>query len=152
MTWEEFQKKYVHKRGKATASEHDLQVQCVNWFRATYPELLIFAIPNGGYRAITTASAMRAEGQTAGVPDLCVPVPRGEYAALYIEMKNGKAGRLSDNQKQMSKKLLLLGNKVVVCRTMNDFMEEVQKYLLLPCNDRIVTNLSTSCAQSSQNV
>lgn len=41
---------------------------------------------------------MKAEGVRSGVPDLCLPVPRGTYHGLYIENKAGK-GNESDNQK-----------------------------------------------------
>ncbi len=153
MTWEEFEKSYRRKnRGKAAHSEHDLQVSCVNWFRLQYPQLLIYAIPNGGYRTYTTASTMKAEGQTAGIPDLCIPIARGSYAALYIEMKNGKAGRLSDIQKRMHLRLQKLGNCVAVCHTVQEFVSTVQKYLLLPENDKIMTKTSTACEQMALNL
>lgn len=130
MTWAELEKRWQKtNKGKVANSEHSLQVSCVNWFRLQYPKLLIFAIPNGGYRARTTAAIMKAEGQTAGIPDLCIPVPRGGWAALYVEMKNGKAGRLSPSQKSMHQHLEELGNKVVVCRSCSEFVREVQNYL-----------------------
>lgn len=81
-----------HNRGKSAASEHDLQVACVNWFRLSYREYsdLLIAIPNGGYRAKSTARYMKAEGQKVGVPDLFLAVPSGKYHGLWIEMKNDK--------------------------------------------------------------
>ena len=51
-----------------------------------HPELrYLFAVPNGGYRHKATAAAMQRQGCRAGVPDLCLPVPRGGYAAWYGE-------------------------------------------------------------------
>jgi hypothetical protein len=32
-------------------------------------------------------SSHGAEGERAGVPDICVPIPRGAFAAFYIGMK-----------------------------------------------------------------
>ncbi len=116
-------------RGKADNSEHDLQVACVRWFRYAYPKALCYAIPNGGYRTKTTARLMHSEGVVGGVPDLHIPIPRGGYASLYIEMKNGKAGRLSDHQKELIPRLQAYGNKVVVCRTVEKFRKEVDEYL-----------------------
>lgn len=116
-------------RGKVAPSEHDLQVACVRWFRLQYPHEIIMAIPNGGYRTAKTAALMKAEGQLAGVPDLFVPTARGGYYGLWIEMKNGKAGRLSDLQKQMHETLRSHGYQVEVCRDEVQFRDIISKYL-----------------------
>lgn len=117
--------------GKVADSEHDLQVTCVKWFRYNYRAYtqLLFAIPNGGWRNTTTAAKLKAEGVIAGVPDLFLAVPNGKYHGLFIEMKNGKAGRLSSVQKDM---LTLLRNenyKCEVCHTFPEFVIAVQTYL-----------------------
>ena len=40
---------------------------------AARPELgLLYAIPNGGKRAIKTAIALKAQGVKSGVPDMCL--------------------------------------------------------------------------------
>lgn len=109
--------------------EHKLQVKCVQWFRLVYPNLLIYAIPNGGQRNLTTAKKLKAEGATAGIPDLHIPTPRQGYASLYIEMKNGTKGRVSDKQKDIHEALQSQGNKVVVCRTFEEFQQEITNYL-----------------------
>lgn len=118
-------------KGKVASSEHILQVECVRWFRYSYPQEIIMAIPNGGYRTRTTAAIMKEEGQLAGIPDLFVALPRGKYAGLWIEMKNGKAGRLSDCQKAMHTSLQDKGYKVEVCRDSIQFRKIVQNYMLL---------------------
>ena len=129
MTIEELHKLWDKKnKGKAASSEHNLQVECLRWLRYAHPGVLCYAIPNGGYRTITTARAMRAEGQKAGMPDLHIPIGRGEYLSLYIEMKNGKAGRLSEAQKEMHETLRKYRNKVVICRNLEEFQEEINKY------------------------
>ena len=117
--------------GKVADSEHDLQVTCVKWFRYNYRAYmqLLFAIPNGGWRNTTTAAKLKAEGVIAGVPDLFLAVPNGKYHGLFIEMKNGKAGRLSSVQKDM---LTLLRNEnyqCEVCHTFPEFVTAVQTYL-----------------------
>ena len=129
MTIEELHKLWDKKnKGKAAPSEHNLQVECLRWLRYAHPGVLCYAIPNGGYRTITTARAMRAEGQKAGIPDLHIPIGRGEYLSLYIEMKNGKAGRLSEAQKEMHETLRKYRNKVVICRTLLEFQQEINTY------------------------
>lgn len=118
-------------RGKSAASEHDLQVQCVRWFRAKYPDLLIYAIPNGGWRTITTATHLKMEGQLAGVPDLHIPIARHGFNSLYIEMKNGKAGRVSEKQNDIINKLRELGNMVTIVRSFEEFVKIVKDYMKL---------------------
>ncbi len=44
-------------------------------------------------------------------------------------MKNGKAGRLSEHQKEVIPRLQSYGNKVVVCRTFEEFQREITNYL-----------------------
>lgn len=130
MTIEELHKLWDKKnKGKSAPTEHDLQVRCLRWLRNNHKRVLCYAIPNGAYTTKTTARKLVAEGVCHGIPDLHIPIARGGYHSLYIEMKNGKAGRLSEHQKEMIKKLELLGNKVVVCRSLEDFVNEVETYL-----------------------
>ena len=72
---------------------------------------------------------MRMEGQLAGIPDLHIPIARNGYNSLYIEMKNGKSGRLSENQTEMIKRLRGYGNKVEVVRSFEEFQKIVEEYL-----------------------
>lgn len=130
MTIEELRKYNEKKnRGKAAPTEHHLQVQCVRWFRLRFPKALIYAIPNGVFTTKTSAGKLVSEGVKHGIPDLHIPIASHGYNSLYIEMKNGKAGRLSEYQKQMIDKLESLGNKVIVCRTLEEFIKEVESYL-----------------------
>ena len=65
-----------------------------------YPELaLLYHIPNGGSRNKIEAANLKRQGVKAGVPDICLPVARGEYHGLYIELKHGK-NKLSDLQRE----------------------------------------------------
>ena len=70
------------------------QAALISWAEAyerIYPELaLLYHIPNGGKRDRIVAAKLKAQGVKPGVPDLCLPVPRGKYHGLYIEMKDGK--------------------------------------------------------------
>lgn len=113
--------------------EHNLQVGCVRWFRLQYPKLapLMFAIPNGGWRNATVAAKLKAEGVMPGVPDLMLACPAGQYHGLFIEMKNGKQGRVSDSQEQMHEVLRGQFYRVEVVRTAEEFVRTVQDYLRL---------------------
>ena len=81
----------------------------VNWFRARFDGVLIFAIPNGEKRAITVAKRLKAEGVVRGIPDLFIP----EWC-LWIEMKRVKGGRLSPEQKEIIGYLESIGQTVLV--------------------------------------
>lgn len=124
---------YIEKRnhGKSAASEHDLQVQCVRWFRLYYPKYarLLFAIPNGGQRNRIVAAKLKAEGVVAGVPDLFLAVPKGAYHGLWIEMKNGKAGKVSNKQNDMINVLKEQGYQCEVARSFNEFEGVIRDYL-----------------------
>tara|TARA_R110000868_G_scaffold87492_1_gene244707 strand:- start:1926 stop:2291 length:366 start_codon:yes stop_codon:yes gene_type:complete len=74
-------------------SEHVEQREFVQWWRRTYPDHWIFAIPNGGWRTPATALKLKLEGVSPGVPDLFIP-----SLAFFIEMK-AVGGTLSDAQK-----------------------------------------------------
>jgi len=111
--------------GKTTCpSETDEQVGFVNWFRARFPGVRIFAIPNGGHRAISTAKRLKAEGVLPGVPDLQVPAWR-----LWIEMKREKGGKLSEDQVEMIGYLEGIGNKVIVGKGAQDASRQVIEWI-----------------------
>lgn len=95
-----------------------------------YPELrLMHAIPNGGSRDPREARNLKAQGVKAGVPDICLPVPRGGYHGLYIELKRRKGGRLSEEQAVWIDRLNRLGYRAVVCRGWDAARAEIEAYL-----------------------
>ena len=89
---------------------------------------LLFAIPNGGHRHIATAKKLKREGVKAGVPDVCLPVARGPYHALYIEMKYDK-GKPSSAQNEWHEKLRSERNAVRVCWTWEQARDAILQYL-----------------------
>ncbi|MBR4057875.1 MAG: VRR-NUC domain-containing protein [Oscillospiraceae bacterium] len=84
-------------------SEDEEQIQVVKWAEmqmGRWPDLQwLYHIPNGGKRRRTEAARFKAMGVKAGVPDLCLPVPKGGYHGLYIEMKRQEGGKLSKDQR-----------------------------------------------------
>jgi len=100
--------------------EHGEQVAFVNWFRATFPSILIYAIPNGGKRSITEAKRLKAEGVVPGIPDLHVPAWK-----LRIEMKRQKGGRVSTEQAEVMDYLQTVGDTCLVCAGFEDARRQV---------------------------
>lgn len=120
----------LHRRRPSHEREHIAQVKCVTYFRNSYPEYsrLLFAVPNGGARTKTTAAKLKAEGVVAGVSDLILLVPRGQYHGLCIEMKTEK-GKQSEEQKVWQELVTEQGYLYVVIRSFDDFIELTNYYL-----------------------
>lgn len=95
-----------------------------------YPELeLLFHIPNGGRRSKSEAARFKSEGVKAGVPDLFLPVARGKWHGLFIEMKRMKGGRVQDVQRKWIEKLRGQGYYTTVCHGWQEASEALQRYL-----------------------
>ena len=100
----------------------------------TRPELgLLYAIPNGGKRAIKTAVALKKQGVKRGVPDMCLPVPRGGFNGLYIELKRVKGGTVSDEQREWIAALNTQGYKAIICHGAEEAIEQIRGYLDNEC-------------------
>lgn len=97
-----------------------------------YPELeLMYHIPNGGSRNKLEAANLQKQGVKPGVPDICLPVPRGKYHGLYIELKRTQGGKLSENQKRWLKMLAAQGHKSLCCEGWKEAAREILAYLSL---------------------
>lgn len=96
-------------------SETTEQIRLFNWARANeafIPELrLLHHVPNEGKR--TNGAVLKAAGLKTGVPDLSLPVPRGGFHGLYIEMKFG-SGKTTKAQEDFMALLRQQGYKTVV--------------------------------------
>lgn len=114
---------------KRLPSEHAEQVTLINWYRRTFNNSLLVAIPNGGRRSIKTAVELKREGVSKGFPDLFLPVPAGGYHGLFIEMKRQKGGAVSKEQKAWLEYLNEAGYKAVVCRGFELAKEAIECYL-----------------------
>jgi len=114
-------------------SEHEEQKALFYWASVMlhrYPELkLLHAIPNGGLRNKVVAAKLKAEGVKPGVPDVCLPIPRGGFHGLYIEMKIIKGYKISDDQDWWAVKLRDQGYKARLCRGCKEAIEVIEKYL-----------------------
>jgi len=114
-------------------TENQEQAALFEWARLSekkHPELkLLHAIPNGGLRDGRTAAILARTGVKSGVPDLCLPVARGGWHSLYLELKRAKGGRVSENQKNWINALNDQGNKAVVCHGFEQAKQAIMEYL-----------------------
>lgn len=103
----------------AKAYEDTEQIALFDWAmiqRCKYPEIgLMFHVPNGGFRIPAEARRFQRMGVRAGVPDVFLPVPRGRYHGLFIEMKRADGGRLRPDQEGWLEALREQGYRAEVC-------------------------------------
>jgi hypothetical protein len=98
----------------------------LRWF---YPDLVFFAIPNGGKRNSGEATRMKLEGVEKGTPDIFIAEPRNGFFGLFIEMKKKRDGSISEAQKGKIKLLREKGYAAHVCYGAEQAIEVLNSYL-----------------------
>lgn len=125
-------------RKPSVPTEHHEQVAVMRWAALCadlHPDLRwLYAIPNGARTSIGTARKLKAEGLKSGVPDLCLPVPRGvdhitRYNGLYLELKRTRGGVVSATQREWHQALIERGYSVHVCRGATEAIHALCRYL-----------------------
>ncbi|MHB0967410.1 MAG: VRR-NUC domain-containing protein [Bellilinea sp.] len=115
------------RRSLYSASEHDEQVALFEW-ASYHPELrFMFAIPNGGARHPAVAVKLKAEGVKRGVPDIFLPLARGGYYGLFIELKT-ETGRPTREQREWIRALLEENYLAIVCKGMDEAKRWIESY------------------------
>ena len=108
------------------------QITLIEWceaMRGKYPELdLIHHIPNEGKRSPIAGANLVKMGLKKGVPDLFLPVARGKWHGLYIEMK-AKDKTPTVAQNQWLCKLRVQGYRCVVAWSFEFARDFIEWYL-----------------------
>ena len=126
----------LHVAAKKPHAQHEAAEQqaLFRWAafaRCNYPELdMLYHIPNGGSRNGKEAANLKRQGVKAGVPDLCLPVARGSYHGLYIELKYSK-NKPTELQEGWLTRLRQQGYVAEVCYGWEYAAEVLKKYLEL---------------------
>ncbi len=95
------------------------------------PELwLLHHIPNEGKRSLAAGAKQKRQGLKAGVPDLCLPVPKGHFHGLYIELKVNK-NKTTDDQDKWLKRLGEQGYCTHICYGWEEAAKVIENYLKL---------------------
>ncbi|MDD2370854.1 MAG: VRR-NUC domain-containing protein [Firmicutes bacterium] len=119
---------------KLKVTESQIQIMIFDWasmMRNKYPGLeKMYHVPNGGHRHITTAMRLKAEGVKPGVPDIVLPVARGGFHGLYLELKADK-GKLSKEQEKWLTDLKDEGYKAEVAYGFDEAIKTITNYLKL---------------------
>lgn len=127
MKYDEF-KKMMSKMKPQQRHRHlegDIQEACVNWFRYSFPNYIVFATPNGGTRNAREAVQLKREGVLAGVSDLIVVI---ENAVLFVELKT-KHNKQQESQVAFQKAVERLGHTYVVCHSLQEFQLAVERFI-----------------------
>ena len=114
------------------SNEQQSLFQWVKLMQGQHPELaLLHAIGNGNARTSAIQGArMKREGVKAGVSDIMLPVSRGGYHGLYIELKVGK-NKATPSQKWWIKETIKQGYLSVVCYGWTEASVVIGEYLEL---------------------
>lgn len=108
------------------ASSEDAEQEAV----VEYCDLLhipIVHIPNEGKRSLSYAARMKRMGLRSGFPDLLVPLARGGYHGLFIEMKYGK-NKTTKEQKEWLERLSAEGYACAVCYNAAEAIKTIENY------------------------
>ena len=108
------------------ASSEDAEQEAV----VEYCDLLhipIVHIPNEGKRSLSYAARMKRMGLRSGFPDLLVPIARGGYHGLFIEMKYGK-NKTTKEQKEWLERLSAEGYACAVCYNAAEAIKTIESY------------------------
>ena len=118
---------------KLLPTEAEEQATLFSWATmksGKYPELkLLFHIPNGGQRSKSEAARFKAEGVKPGVPDIFLPVARGHWNGLFIELKRQKGGKISPAQRKWQEELLRHGYISTIACGWKDAAKIIEDYL-----------------------
>ncbi len=116
------------------SSEEIEQISLFRWAAFAeniYPELkLMYHVPNEGKRSAVTGSRLKQAGLKSGVPDIVLPVARGGYIGLYIELKYGR-NKTTANQEMWLRNLRDQNHLTAVCYGWEQARELIEKYLKL---------------------
>lgn len=120
------------QRGKPRRQEeHDHQAALFKILKLNcgrFPFLkFIFAVPNAAKRNKKTSAILKAEGLTAGVPDINIPFQRRGYPGAVIENKAGY-NTLSDAQKEFKAHYESEGYCFKTCRSIDEQIEFIEWY------------------------
>jgi len=123
----------MNRNRNLTPPEADEQATLFSWAAmrtGKYPELkLLYHVANGGLRSKSEAARFKSEGVKPGVPDICLPVARGPYHGLYIELKRQKGGKISEAQKKWLTELSLQGYLAMVAYGWKEASQIIEEYL-----------------------
>lgn len=103
----------------------------VRWQEKKNPLLkTIFHVENERKCTPAQGARRKRKGVRAGIPDIIVPIPRGKYCGLVIELKT-KNGKISKEQKEMLTLYEQLGHCIAILYSAEEAITFLKWYILL---------------------
>lgn len=120
-------------RERSRITEHGEQHAVFEWAKyrqGAYPELeWMFAIPNVRVEP-HRRMYLSQEGVKAGVSDICLPVARGRFHGLFIEMKRDHKSKIQQSQREFIAFVLSQGYYGKICYGADEAIQEIEAYLI----------------------
>lgn len=107
--------------------EWELQKAYISFLRLQYPDVIFLTVQSEGKRTPKNAAIAKAMGLTAGLPDVIIPEPLGEYTGLAIELKVG-TNKLSKEQSIMLARLKKKGWAILVAYDLETAIHATRYY------------------------
>lgn len=113
------------------AQEQEAVIVWANSMVGRWPELqLLHHIPNGEERSKAAGARLKAQGVKAGAPDLSLPVARGGWHGMYVELKRAdRSNHPSPAQAAWIERLRANGYMVVVAYGADEAIRAIEHYL-----------------------
>lgn len=113
-------------------SETQEQIWLFEWaeaMTAKYPALeMMFHVPNEGTQSKVRGHRLKLMGVKRGVPDIILPVPKGKYCGLAVELKSLK-GKPSADQLIWIDRLRWHGWRAEICHGWQEAADVIEGYL-----------------------
>ena len=114
-------------------SEYDAQMAVFKWadtMSRKWPELrLLVGSLNGAVLVKRQAMIVKYVGLKNGFPDIQLPIPRGGYHGLFIELKRDKKSKMTLDQDEWQFILNDQGYKAVRCNGKEEAIKTIIEYL-----------------------
>lgn len=131
---------YRARGGTTIPTEEQECTWLFEWARMTRRSGMLIAdilihVPNGAYlgadkvtRGITMGK-LKAMGLQPGCFDYIIPVQRGRYPGLWLEMKRTKGGVVSSEQVDFALRMANLGWRTEICKGWKEASKVIEAYL-----------------------
>ena len=112
-------------------TEKDEQIALFDWAQYRTDLQRMFHITNEGRRSVQHTMSLLRQGMKPGVPDNMLPLARGGYHGLFIELKRLDGGTVSQAQRAWVKRLTDENYCAFVARGWEEAARTIRTYLQL---------------------